>query len=176
MSKREFKTAWLRPAVWVLALCAVPGWAQWQWTDASGRTVFSDTAPPSSVPEKSIQRKPGNTRNATAVATPPSPAPGGKATPPPASNPAVDKSVAELEAKKKQAEDAEKAKQKAEELKAAQAKADNCQRARRNLGLLGTGQILSTVNAKGERVFMDEATRNAENARLQQIVQQSCRP
>jgi hypothetical protein len=94
----------------------------------------------------------------------------------PAAKAALDKKAAALEAQKKQAEEAEKAKEKAQALKAAAAKADNCQRAQRNLATLGTGRMLSTVNDKGERVIMNEDTRNAEKARLQQIVQQSCTP
>lgn len=59
---------------------------------------------------------------------------------------------------------------------AAKARADNCQRAQRALGALGTEARLSIVNAQGERVFMDENTRNAERARLRQIIQQDCGP
>ena len=81
-----------------------------------------------------------------------------------------------MEAKKKLAEDAEKAKQKAEEQKAAQARAENCQRAQRGLASLNTESRVTTVNAKGERVIMDETLRNAEKARLQQVMQRSCRP
>jgi type IV secretory pathway VirB10-like protein len=172
MSKPEyFATCW-RLALLAVALNALPSWAQWQWTDATGRKVFSDTAPPTHIPDSAIQRRPGEPRKTPAAATTPAPVNTGQAV----TNPAAEKKAAELEAKKKQAEDAEKAKQKAEEQKAAQAKAENCQRAQRALASLNTESRVTTVNAQGERVIMDETLRNAEKARLQQIMQQSCRP
>ncbi len=161
----------MRLVALALALSALPGWAQWQWIDATGRKVFSDTAPPAHIPDSAIQHRPGESRKTPAAATT---APASREQPPPHS--AAEKKTAELEAKKKQAEDAEKAKQKAEEQKAAQARAENCQRAQRGLASLNTESRVTTVNAKGERVFMDETLRNTEKARLQQIVQQSCRP
>jgi len=94
----------------------------------------------------------------------------------PVPHPADHKKLAELETKKKLAEEAETARKKAEEQKAAQAKADNCQRAQRSLATLNTESRLVTINAQGERVFMDETVRNTEKARLQQILQQNCRP
>ena len=36
--------------------------AQWQWVDGTGRKVFSDTAPPSGIPEKNILRSPATAR------------------------------------------------------------------------------------------------------------------
>lgn len=166
--------AWLLVTPVVVGLSA-PAWAQWQWTDASGRKVFSDTAPPSDIPDKNILRRPGE-RPAPPPSKPVADAAQGNTEADPAAKAALDKKAAALEAQKKQAEEAEKAKEKAQALKAAAAKADNCQRAQRNLASLGTGRMLSTVNDKGERVIMNEDTRNAEKARLQQIVQQSCTP
>jgi type IV secretory pathway VirB10-like protein len=171
MPKFEFKTPRLSVAAMVVALCALPAWAQWQWTDASGRKVYSDTAPPPTVPENAIARRPGE-----ASKTPAAPAAGKNVTAPVAPPSAPDKKAAELEAKKKAAEEAEKAKAKAEEQKAAQVRAENCQRAQRALASLNTESRVTTVNARGERVIMDETLRNTEKARMQQVVQQSCRP
>jgi hypothetical protein len=173
MPKLEFKTPCLSVAAMAVALWALPAWAQWQWTDASGRKVYSDTAPPPTVPENAILHRPGEPRKPAAV-----PAAGKNvATPAPAPSPSVaDKKAAELEAKKKAAEEAEKAKAKAEEQKAAQVRAENCQRAQRALASLNSESRVTTVNARGERVFMDETLRNAEKVRVQQVVQQSCHP
>lgn len=165
MSKPEFKAPLWWLAVLAVALHALPAGAQWQWTDASGRKVFSDTAPPTHIPDSAIQHRPGEPRKASTVSPEQ-----------PTSNPIADKKSAELAAKKKQAEEAEKVKQKAEEQKAARAKTENCQRAQRGLASLNTESRVTTVNAKGERVIMDETLRNAEKARLQQVMQQSCRP
>jgi len=170
MSKPEFLAPCLRLATMAIALSVSTSWAQWQWTDATGRKVFSDTAPPTHIPDSAIQRRPGESRK------PPATAPVSAPSEPAAAPSMAEKKTAELEAKKKQAEEAEKAKQKAEEQKAAQARAENCQRAQRGLATLNTESRVTTVNAQGERVFMDETLRNAEKARLQQIVQQSCRP
>lgn len=164
----------LTAAVLSIGLSA-PAWCQWQWTDATGRKVFSDTAPPADIPDKNVLHRPGQK-----LPVPAANVVSNASTTPTAEDAAIkaanDKKAAALAAQKKQAEDAEKAKEKAQALKAAAAKADNCQRARRNLATLDTGRMLSTINDKGERVFMNEETRNAEKARLQQIAGQSCSP
>ena len=166
--------AWLLATPLAFGLLG-PAWAQWQWTDASGRKVFSDTAPPADVPERNILRRPGE-KPALPANKPAADAIQANTAEDAAAKAALEKKAAALEAQKKQAEEAEKAKEKAQAQKAAAAKADNCQRAQRNLASLGTGRMLSTVNEKGERVIMNEDTRNAEKARLQQIIQQSCTP
>jgi hypothetical protein len=45
----------------IAASLAVPGTAfsQWQWKDTNGRTVYSDTPPPPSVPDRAIIMAPG---------------------------------------------------------------------------------------------------------------------
>lgn len=155
----------MRLVLLAMALGMLPAWAQWQWTDTHGRQVFSDTAPPVHIPDSAIQRRPSGQQK------PPATLPEQ-----PSSNPTAEKKTAELAAKKKQAEEAEKTKQKDGEQKAAQARAENCQRVQRGLASLNTESRVTTVNAKGERVIIDETLRNAEKARLQQIMLQSCRP
>jgi hypothetical protein len=82
---------------------------------------------------------------------------------------------AKLEEKKKQAEQAEAAKKKAEEERIAKLKAENCERARKAKAALDSGVRLATVNAKGERDFMDDAARAAESKRIQGIVAADCK-
>lgn len=166
------------PALLVCMLTAVPAWAQWQWLDANGKKVFSDLAPPPDVPEKNILKQPGvsavrKASSADAAKPGATPATSVEANPK-APDPAAARKQAELEAKKKQAEDAEKAKEKADAQRAAAAKADNCQRAQTALAALSTGTPMRTMNAQGERVFMDENTRQSEKQRLQSAVQQNC--
>ena len=146
--------------------------AQWMWLDGNGNKVFSDTAPPMGTPDKNIIRRPG----AGAPKAAPSPASTAKPEEADAAKAPAKPSAAanELEAKKKQAEEAEKAKQKAEEEKVAKARADNCQRARQGKAAFESGVRLSTVNAQGERVVMDEKMRASEQQRLQQIIQSDC--
>ena len=166
------------PALLVCMLTAVPASAQWQWLDANGKKVFSDLAPPPDVPEKNILKQPGvsaarKASSADAAKPGPTPATSAEATPK-APDPAAARKQAELEAKKKQAEDAEKAKEKADAQRAAAAKADNCQRAQTALATLNTGTPMRTMNAQGERIFMDENARQSEKQRLQSAVQQNC--
>ncbi|MFN9728359.1 MAG: DUF4124 domain-containing protein, partial [Acidovorax sp.] len=81
----------------------------------------------------------------------------------------------ELEQKKAQAEAAEAAKAKAEQEKLAKARAENCARARQAKATFESGRPLSYTNAKGERGFMDEATRNAEVKRIDGIIASDCK-
>ncbi len=178
----------LRPllAFALMAVMAASAQAQWQWIDNTGRKVFSDTAPPASIPDKNILKRPGAPAPMAAVPTAPAaPAPAGNgsgtgggetaatppASPPPA--PAVDK---ELEARKKEAEAAEAAKKKQEAERQARARADNCQRARNAKATLDSGQRVAINNAKGEREVMDDARRASETQRLQQIISSDCGP
>ena len=144
--------------------------AQWVWLDANGNKVFSDIAPPLGTPDKNIVKRPG------APVVKPVPAEIGKSPTSDALSTAAKPAAAknDLEAKKKQVEEAEKAKQKADEEKIAKAKADNCQRARQGKAAFDSGVRLSTTNAQGERVFMDEKARASEQQRLQQIIQSDC--
>ena len=80
----------------------------------------------------------------------------------------------ELEEKKAQAEAAEAAKKKAEDEKIAKAKADNCTRARQAKATFESGRLITHSNAKGERVFLDDATRAAESKRIDGIIATDC--
>lgn len=160
----------------VLALSVTGTWAQWQWLDKDGRKVFSDRAPGSDIPEKSILKRPGGQR-ATAAA----PAISAEASGTPAA-PALPSSAAkgagvdkELEAKKKQAEDAEAAKRKTEEERVAKAKIENCARAKQAKAAFDSGIRLSRTNAAGEREVMDDAARAAEAQRIQGIINTDCK-
>ena len=73
MPKTPFAPLVLRSLA-ALAICAAmaaPALAQWQWIDNTGRKVFSDTAPPASVPDKNILKRPGAPGPMTAVPTTP---------------------------------------------------------------------------------------------------------
>jgi hypothetical protein len=144
--------------------------AQWQWVDSTGRKVFSDTAPPASVPEKSILKRPGA---APAEATKPEQAKAEPAKPDAPKPSGVD---AQLEARKKEAESAEAAKKKAEAERIAKARADSCSRAQQNRAALQSGQRIATVNAQGEREFMSDERRASELRRLEGIVRTDCAP
>lgn len=145
--------------------------AQWQWVNADGRKVFSDTPPPASIPEKNILKRPGG--QAVVVAPEESAEPVEPAAAAPAPAPVKD---AQLEARKKQAEEAEAAKRKAELDRVAKQRAENCERAKRAKATLDSGVRIATTNAKGEREIMDDKARAAEAKRLDRIIASDCGP
>lgn len=164
-----------RAACLMAALLAFSPWglAQWQWIDGTGRKVFSDTAPPSGIPEKNILRSPTTSRT-------PMPGPAVAASAPAASQPGGAPQVPvrdeELEARKKQAEEAEQARRKAEEQKIAKGRAESCERARKAKSVMESGTRLATTNAKGEREIMDDKARAAETRRMDDIIRADCGP
>lgn len=121
--------------------------ALYKWVDANGEAQYSDGPPPVNVKAEKVR------------------------TPSAASGVAPVKSVAEQEADYRKAQ---KARQDAAQ-KAAQAEADaqdrkrNCDAARGNLAALQSSQRLTTYNAAGEVVLMDDAMRQQglEEARKQ---------
>jgi hypothetical protein len=163
--------------LFIAALCALAcgsAMAQWQWVDATGRKVYSDTAPPSTIPAKNILKRPvasappatqESTSQAETVTTDKA-APVIKA-------PKVDP---RLEAKRLEAEKADAARKKAEEEKRDQARADNCERAKRSLATMNSGVRIRTTNAKGESEIMDDTARAAETRRVEEIVSKDCGP
>jgi type IV secretory pathway VirB10-like protein len=162
--------------------CASGVWAQWQWKDASGRRIFSDTPPPASVPEKDILQRPRGSAPSPLAPTQSEPqattsapaAPSAK--PGAASAPAGD---AKLEERKQQLDKAEaekhKAEQKAAEEAQAKARAINCDNARRTRSAVESGVRLSTTNAQGEREFLDEAARGKRLREAEASIRENCR-
>lgn len=145
--------------------------AQWQWLDASGRKVFSDTAPPQAIPDKNILKRPGSPARVASEEPAAQTAPVVAATEikPQGADP-------KLEAKRKAAEEAEAAKRKEAEDKFAAARAENCTRAKSSKATIDLGTRIQTVNAKGEREIMDDAARAAESKRLDGIIAGDCGP
>lgn len=137
--------------------------AQWQWVDKDGRKVFSDRPPPQDIPEKSILKQPRLNVQPRPAAEPASAAQAGAG---------KDK---QLEENKAKAEAAEAAQKKAEEERAAKARADNCERAKQAKARLAPGQLVGHVNASGERSFMDDATREAELRRAEDMIASDCK-
>ncbi|MDI1273960.1 DUF4124 domain-containing protein [Polaromonas sp.] len=164
-------------AGWTFALSAA---AQWQWIGKDGRKVFSDRPPPSDIQDKDILKQPGGRRGAKASVTATEPAEGAPlaavaGTPAKATPPKISGKDAELQAKKKKLEEEEAAKKKTEEEKVAKARADSCERVKKGLASVNSGDRLSTLNAKGEREFMDDSGRAAESKRLQAIMDSDCK-
>ncbi len=152
--------------------------AQWQWIDKDGRKVFSDRPPPPEIPEKNMLKQPsfGAPRVTTPVATSvPATAASSAAAAPAAAASAASGKDKELEKRKAAAEAAEAAKKKAEDDKIAKAKAENCTRARAAKAVFESGVPIKQNTAQGERVFLDEAQRNAETKRIDGIIASDCK-
>lgn len=144
----------------------------YQWKDANGRTVISDTPPPTSA--RSARTLGG--KQASMVIEAPDQA--GEATKPgEAAKAEGTKTTAEkeLEFRKRQLEAREKAEKEAKEQTAAREKKENCERAQRNLAALGSNTPLATVNDKGERQLMDNSERDQETERARRVMTESCK-
>jgi hypothetical protein len=162
----------LRTTLLLVMFLAVPAaFAQWQWIDSSGRKVFSDQAPPPSVPANKILKRAGN-RPAEPEPVAAAPAPAASAA---ASMPKLSGKDKELEEKKKQAAAADADKKKAQEEELAKARAESCERTKRAKATLDSGIRVVTTNNKGEREFMDDNARATEAKRLEGIIARDCR-
>jgi hypothetical protein len=180
------KLPWMKVSHLLVAAClgtlSLATIAQWQWIDGNGKKVFSDQAPPISVPEKNIVQRPGGTSAPRIPA--PSQSPSQPATT--AASAALPRTSAsaalprpsgvdrDLEEKTRRAEDADKARQAAEAERVARAKADNCARARQGRSTFDSGIRIARINANGEREIMDDTARAAETQRLQSIIDSEC--
>ena len=123
--------------------------AQWQWIDQGGRNVYSDIAPPSTVPEKNIVRRPAQPAPATETAPAgslPQPSPGSPSAPGVAKPGPLDRMLSDQKLK---ADQAQAARRQADEAQHATLKADNCLRAKRSKTALDSVARLSPTNAQG---------------------------
>jgi hypothetical protein len=150
-------------------VCAfhLSGFAQWQWIDQDGHKVYSDRAPPPSIPQKNILKQPARSMF---LGSPPPESPASAA-----SAPKTAGKDPVLEAKKKQAEDEEAAKRKAAADKLGQDRAQNCERARSSLTVLQSGIRMKGPTANGDMEYLSDATRAAEIERVQAIVSSDCK-
>jgi hypothetical protein len=162
----------------LLALaCTLPlaAAAQWQWLDKDGRKVFSDKAPPPEIAPERVLKAPKGLMPVAASAQPSAP-PSGQAD---AGNAAggLPKPLgrdAALEERKRQLANADAEKKKAEDAKYASLRSDNCSRARTSKANYESGARISRVDAKGERVYMDESQRAAEMKHLDEVIARDC--
>lgn len=153
----------------------------YQWKDASGKTIISDTPPPGNSRgartfsgQSAIERAAPEAKDA-----PPAPGDGSKppegGKPPEGKPPAGPKTVAdkELDFRKRQQEAKEAAEKKAKEEAKTQEKQRFCQQAQRNLDALQSGRRMISANgSNGELMGSDE--RSQETARLTQQINENC--
>ena len=128
-----------------------------KWVDADGKVTYSDTVP-ADVKVKTLR----SSAAPDAIM--------------PVSGVAASKSLAEREAewKKSQQIKEEAAQKAAQEQEAALVKQKNCEGARKNLATYENSPAIVTYNEKGERTFMDDATRNQNMEEARKLVSSFC--
>ena len=125
---------------------------QYKWVDANGKVQYGDTPPPG------VQ--------ATRLKPPPA---GASA---PAAAPKVNPEAAfRNRQQERQKSDEKSAKERAD----AETKRVNCEQSQASLRSLQSGQRITTSNAAGERVFIDDAERAKEIERTQRAVNEWCK-
>lgn len=159
-------------------LCAAPlAQAQWKWRDADGHVQFSDRPPPASVPDKDILQQPNQTPRVTvhnvndARAAAASAAVAAAAA---ASSASAAKADADKKARDKQEADDAQRKKDEERTRQAAIKADTCSRAQTQARLIDEGTRIVTTNGQGERVYLDDAQRQAERQHAQDLISSNC--
>jgi hypothetical protein len=131
---------------------------QFRWVDKDGRVQYGDTPPPGV--------------KATRLRPPP---PGTAPAPSAAAKKDGEKPLSPDAAfRKRQQEREAEDKKSSEASAAAELKRQNCEAATGQLRSIQSGQRMSTTNAQGERVFLDDAQIAVERQRAEQAVASNC--
>lgn len=155
----------------IFSLClATPSlWAQWAWRDANGTVQYSDTPPPSSVPQHRIVKQPGIAADTMPPSAASSPSPSAETE---TGTPSWAERNAEFMKRREQRIEEEKKAR--EDKQAAAERKKNCAQARENLRLLETGRPVRQASAKGGMEYMSDGERNAEMQQLRDLLK-DCR-
>jgi hypothetical protein len=166
-------------AAGLLLIAAPAAHAQYKWKDAQGQLHVSDLPPPRDVPERNILQRPAGSRAAARPAATPPGAASAPATAAaaraPAASPTGAPVDAELQRRRQQQEQQAAQQAQAESQRQAALRADNCQRARNQLALLQSGQRMMRLDAAGQPVVLDDAARQADIQRTEQVIRSDCR-
>lgn len=158
-----------------LLLAASLAHAQYVWKDNKGIRHYSDRAPPPDVPTKDILKAPNlralDLQMPDATAEPQAQ---GSAKAPSAPKGPPTLAEREMDFRKRQQDHADQEKKDALEAQQAKARQEQCDAARAANQQYSSGVRISTVNAKGEREFMNDVERAKNATRAAQIVE-SCR-
>ena len=135
----------------------------WVYINSAGVKTFSDVAPPPATPEKNILSRPGSAmaaRPATAASAETGASAAAAVGP---AKPRISTKNTELESRLKADEAAKKASEaaeaKAEADKAAASKKLACAAAKSNQAALKSDNRIASINAKGEREFLNDQQR-----------------
>ncbi|MEA3193869.1 MAG: hypothetical protein QOD26_2202 [Betaproteobacteria bacterium] len=140
----------------VLGFAAGASAQQFRWIDKEGRVQYGDTPPPG---VKATRLKPPPAGTAPSAA---------------AKKDAEKPLTPEAAFRKRQQEQAEAEKKSAQASSESASRRENCESAQAQLRQIQSGQRISTVNAQGERVFLDDAQIARELSRAQQAAAANC--
>lgn len=147
-------------AVWFALACGTAQAQAYRWTDKDGKTRYGDF-PPAGV--KATPMKPPSGGSAPAPADK-----GAKGT----QKPPVDPAQAFNERRQKEKEAAAKAEK---ERADAETRKLNCDRSQGYLRALESGQRMASMDAKGERTYLDDAGRKAQIEETRAEVAKNCK-
>lgn len=154
-----------------IAFFSVAGAAQAQinkCVDASGKTVYLQGPCPKGAKASSVAAAPPS--SAPAASTP-----AGKAGDVTKSSGPKTTAEMEQEFRKRQQAQSEALKKEEEQLAKAKIEQGNCDAAKRQLAQYELGGRQSSINDKGERVFLEDAQIEAEKQRSRQAMSSSCK-
>ncbi|HTD05702.1 DUF4124 domain-containing protein [Undibacterium sp.] len=159
MQKHQKRLVFTLFSTMLLSFCVcASAFAQYVWLDEKGVKQFSDTPPPSSVPNNRILKSPNKPGKENAL--PDSAAATQDAD---QAKPATTASKNE-DFLKRRAEQAEKDQKAAEEQRVASEKSKNCERVQSYQRTLDSGVRIATTDANGERAIMTDEQRAQESA------------
>ncbi len=143
----------------------------YQWKDASGKTVVSDTPPPGNSRSMRSLSNGGTIEKAAQLQSAGTPAP----TSPPAETSPKTVADRELEYRKRQQENKEKAEKLAKETENETRKQKACEQVRRQLAVAQSGRPIVTIGDNGEQQVMNDSARSEEIERMNQQIGENCR-
>jgi DNA-directed RNA polymerase subunit M/transcription elongation factor TFIIS len=150
--------------VLAMAFSALAMAQAYKWTDKSGRVQYGDVP---AGDASNVTRLKASSSGYAAPAAPEAKKDAGKD---------KDKALTPEQAFKKRQQERAEAEQKADKERAeAGEKRANCDAAQASLRQLQSGQRVATVNASGERVFIDDEQRSREIQRAQASVSSWCK-
>lgn len=149
-------------AFWFALACGSAQAQAYRWIDKDGKTRYGDF-PPAGVKATPMKLPSGGAA--------PAPAPAGKDAKG-TQKPPVDPAQAFNERRQKEKEAADKAEK---ERADAETRKKNCERSQGYLRALESGQRIGSMDAKGERSFLDDAGRKAQVEETQAEVAKNCK-
>ena len=141
-----------------LGFAAAASAQQFRWVDKDGRVQYGDTPPPG-VKATRLKPPPAGTASAPSAAA----------------KKDAEKALSPEAAYRKRQQEREEAEKKSAQASSESAtRRENCESAQAQVRQIQSGQRISTVNAQGERVFLEDAQVARELARAQQAVASNC--